>query len=392
MKGMEKSYGNPGHIRALMAGKICRTQETQGLQTIQETYEVTLMQSAQEYRRYRLVRLFLSALLLSLLLSGIRNYAFAEDTESGHGYSPWRSSESVKGSKTKVKKTAPSYTLSSLNKQGKKCYKALLKKNRKSKKKVKVSLSKKISMTVSKSTFKSGSFWNSSKILSLDDSVCIASTAVLDDNPELYWINCYSWSYYYYYRINKKSVSIKIVSVTFKPVPFYSRAKNEFSAVKKTAKQVAANIKSTRPDQSRYTTARMIYEYLCGTASYGFIGGMEYSPASILLDKYAHTGVCNGYALAFKMICTECKIPCRYVGSEFYEHAWNIVQSDDGLWYGVDATWGDNVGSVDYRWFMFGQDEVDSGEHPGRAIRQRGDFTFEFALPALAPTGLLYAA
>lgn len=49
--------------------------------------------------------------------------------------------------------------------------------------------------------------------------------------------------------------------------------------------------------------------------------------------------VCQGYSYAFKMICDELGIPCT-VGSGD-GHMWNYVQTEDGNWYAIDATWND---------------------------------------------------
>ena len=53
-----------------------------------------------------------------------------------------------------------------------------------------------------------------------------------------------------------------------------------------------------------------------------------------------HNVVCQGYALAFKVLMDRAGIPCCYVKSDAMNHAWNIVQLD-GNWYHVDVTWDD---------------------------------------------------
>ncbi len=344
-----------------------------------------------------ITRIFLIMFVLMLLTTGLGEDAFAREAESGYAYSPWKSTADVSiGKKNKKSNNVYGYTLSSLNKQGRKYYKALLKKGKKSAKKVKMKLGKKCKIKVSRADYTSGICWYDQRITTMDLVCFQAGCAVASDNPDLYWVDHYEWSYLYYYKKSKSSVSIQIVGVVFRPRQYYAGAKNELNQVKSVVNNVAANIMATRPDASRYTTARMIYEYLASVASYGNASGTEYSPAGALLGKYSNIAVCNGYALAFKMLCDACNIPCRYVGSEYYEHAWNMVQLEDGAWYGVDVTWGDNgsLADISYRWFMYGQNEVNSGAHAGREIHaysdNRGMTCIEFALPALAPTTLLY--
>ncbi len=350
-------------------------------------------------RIIQMAEVFLFTIMITLSLAGFCENAFAREEESGYAMSPWRSTSDFDvGDKSYRSDPASAYTLSGLNNQGKKFYQTLLKKGKKSTKKVKIKLNKKVKLKVSRASYKSGGCWYSNKIKAIDKICARAAWAVTADQPDLYWIDSYDWSYLYYYKKSKSTVSIKIVTIVFKPVPYYVRAKKEMKQVKSVVKAVSASIMQNRSDASRYTTARLIYEYLASTASYGFATGSEHSPAGILLDKYGHVGVCDGYAQAFKMICDACGIPCKLVSSEYYRHAWNMVQLENGVWYGVDVTWGDDgaLSDISYRWFMYGQNEVTSGAHPGREIHsytdKSGETFIEFQLPALAETTLAYAA
>ena len=68
-----------------------------------------------------------------------------------------------------------------------------------------------------------------------------------------------------------------------------------------------------------------------------------------------HNVVCQGYALAFKVLMDRAGIPCCYVKSDAMNHAWNMVQLD-GNWYHVDVTWDDSLYS-------------DIRDYAGRALR-----------------------
>ena len=61
-----------------------------------------------------------------------------------------------------------------------------------------------------------------------------------------------------------------------------------------------------------------------------------------------------------------------------------------GKWYGVDVTWGDEGTTVDYRWFMYGRDEVTSGAHPEYPVYDNGGVLYQFEVPRMEPTGIEY--
>ena len=68
-----------------------------------------------------------------------------------------------------------------------------------------------------------------------------------------------------------------------------------------------------------------------------------YSAYGALVDEDA---VCQGYALAYKLILNEVGIPCVTVSSSAMNHMWNLVQLDN-KWYHVDVTWDDPTPNVE---------------------------------------------
>lgn len=52
--------------------------------------------------------------------------------------------------------------------------------------------------------------------------------------------------------------------------------------------------------------------------------------------------VCQGYALAYKLLLDRCGVDCKVVSSDRMNHVWNLVEIDRN-WYHVDATWDDPV-------------------------------------------------
>lgn len=83
--------------------------------------------------------------------------------------------------------------------------------------------------------------------------------------------------------------------------------------------------------------------------------------------------VCQGYGLLYKDLLNSLNVGCYLVGAELINHAWNVVQTEDGGWYNVDVTWddpgmADNIGDItgdkDYMgycrhdYFMKTEDEI----------------------------------
>lgn len=66
-----------------------------------------------------------------------------------------------------------------------------------------------------------------------------------------------------------------------------------------------------------------------------------HSAYSAIIPGDAYEPVCEGYAMAFKILCEELGVNCICVnGSTDFAsyHCWNYVQVEDGSWYLVDAT------------------------------------------------------
>lgn len=84
--------------------------------------------------------------------------------------------------------------------------------------------------------------------------------------------------------------------------------------------------------------------YIAHDGPYTTAGGVTYGENDNVYTSYGvfvdGNAVCQGYALAFKVLMDRAGIPCCYVSN--LSHAWNMVKLD-GNWYHVDATWDDPV-------------------------------------------------
>lgn len=92
-----------------------------------------------------------------------------------------------------------------------------------------------------------------------------------------------------------------------------------------------------------------------------------YTSYGVFVDGNA---VCQGYALAFKVLMDRANVPCSYVDGE--GHAWDIVQLD-GIWYYVDSTWDDpvNIGTTGDFAGMVERDDFLKGEAAFQTSHQK---------------------
>lgn len=120
-----------------------------------------------------------------------------------------------------------------------------------------------------------------------------------------------------------------------------------------------------------WLVANCQYDPYVGTGENQYIAsdGTVYSEEPAVYTSYGafvnRNVVCQGYALAFKVLMDRAGIPCCYVRSDAMHHAWNMVQLD-GNWYHVDVTWDDPTyegtkdwaGSVERRNLLCSDDEI----------------------------------
>ena len=76
--------------------------------------------------------------------------------------------------------------------------------------------------------------------------------------------------------------------------------------------------------------------------------------------------VCQGYALAYKLLLNQAGIECVTVSSTEMKHMWNAVELD-GQWYYVDATWDDPTpdqeGRCRHTYFLLSENTIRDEDH-----------------------------
>lgn len=91
------------------------------------------------------------------------------------------------------------------------------------------------------------------------------------------------------------------------------------------------------PGMSDYQKALVLHNWVIRNADYDETY-TYYDADGVLLYG---TGVCQSYALAYRLLMNEVGIPnCLEYGTD---HVWNMIQLGDG-WYHVDLTWDDPIG------------------------------------------------
>gem|GEM_PF-2741212 len=156
--------------------------------------------------------------------------------------------------------------------------------------------------------------------------------------------------------------------ISMKVFPMFSHSYHEYEELLEASKRIAMEEELESKDvQSRL---RWIYKFVIDRGKYAHqIDRKEdFSPISILLDKDGYDdAVCQGYALAFKLLCDASQIENRIVTGKLYDidHMWNQVKID-GEWLNYDTTSDDlilemevdsNFSSND--WYYFGKTDVE---------------------------------
>ena len=122
------------------------------------------------------------------------------------------------------------------------------------------------------------------------------------------------------------------------------------------------------PDMDPFQKALAINNYLCMTMTYD-----DSLTHCSTYDALAYgTGVCQGYANAFKKLMCAAGVPTDYVsgyawtGEDWGRHGWNRSLIN-GVYYYTDVTWNDCLEENDY--FMISEQQM-TNDHDMRAINR----------------------
>ncbi len=181
---------------------------------------------------------------------------------------------------------------------------------------------------------------------------------VINDNPKLFYINPFKYSYYKY-STNKIEVE---------PIYLYNMEKVEDIRLKinSVLKSFKENIKKI---ESKLERERYIHKILMSNINYKYGYDESDIECHTIVGSFVHKqAVCDGISRAFKYLCDIAKINSTVVvGNSWNEyeekqpHAWNIVKIN-GNWYHIDVTWDLNLSQrfkyVRYDYFNLTEEET----------------------------------
>ncbi len=189
------------------------------------------------------------------------------------------------------------------------------------------------------------------------DSIYDVMFALISDNPELFWIDNFSYSF------AQASQYVNTVNVTV--LPEYAVGKARLTCKQQLQKELLSyttvidTLKASNCSQVDLELA--IHNKLIANADYAYNSGTTtgssetwaHTIAGIFINKKA---VCEGYSKAFQLLANYAGLNAIYVvGDAGGDHAWNYIELD-GKWYALDVTWDDQPslnGGVNYDYFNF---------------------------------------
>ena len=208
------------------------------------------------------------------------------------------------------------------------------------------------------------------------DQLTRAVDSVLNDHPELFWLDInYGYSYD---PIDGTIKEINFNFLDFADTPEkLQRARADFER--------AADAVVAKAEQYQTLAERelFIHDYICDNTEYDVEAPYNQSAYSVIV---LHRSVCAGYARSFQYLMQRSGFTCYYVTGRTeitsgrviegnYEegaHSWNMVLLD-GKYYNIDCLWDDTAsetyGSPIYPFFNLPDEEMLHHERIQMAVR-----------------------
>lgn len=172
------------------------------------------------------------------------------------------------------------------------------------------------------------------------DEVHLIVQSILYDYPEYFWFHgAYETSYY-------DNDTYLECTINFR----YEISAQEYAGYEAYVEAAAQPILEQLEGKSDYEKVKGVYEYLIDNTVYD----LRYTGSTIYEMFHDRRGVCEGYARASQYLLTKLGVETLFCSgiageielpkSSWESHAWNIVKID-GIYYGLDTTWGDPVHS-----------------------------------------------
>ncbi|MBO5943928.1 MAG: hypothetical protein J6Q50_01365 [Clostridia bacterium] len=199
-------------------------------------------------------------------------------------------------------------------------------------------------------------------------------TALMDDHPEMFWINSFSYGIanYELYTTDDESVLLIVVTAISVAIKINTAVYANATSVENYYNQLIDAVNKFEVHGiTRYEKLKSIHDTIVRQVQYdpnynnSSKNPTDHEPVSVFTEPFLT--VCEGYAEAFKLLCDREGIPCVVVVgiAGGGGHAWNYVKMEDNKWYAVDMTWDDplnnDVSTVYYNYFLVGSETVVGG-------------------------------
>ena len=171
--------------------------------------------------------------------------------------------------------------------------------------------------------------------------------AVLDDHPEIFWLN---GAYYAEWKTVGRLANVELEMGVYEYLAYKSSLQKYVNSVNSKANAVVAEASKLGTD---YEKVLFVHDWLVQNNQYAYDWLEETEKTNhdakyeIIRSAYSALvegkTVCAGYAKAFKLILDRLGINNIYVtGDAGGPHAWSSVELD-GEWYIFDVTWDDPI-------------------------------------------------
>lgn len=173
-----------------------------------------------------------------------------------------------------------------------------------------------------------------------DDQAVSVWKTYTDDNPLYYWMS--------------KTLQVRGENIVLFVEPEYANGSDRIAYNEKLY-SIINEYEDMAQNESAYTVALAYHDAIINKIDYAYKNGnapedaaWAHNVTGVLEGKGA---VCEGYARTFQLLLNARGIDNIFVDgtSRNQNHAWNLVQLDDGEWYWYDLTWDDTPG---YYWGM----------------------------------------
>lgn len=173
-----------------------------------------------------------------------------------------------------------------------------------------------------------------------DDQAVSVWKTYTDDNPLYYWMS--------------KTLQVRGENIVLFVEPEYANGSDRIAYNEKLY-SIINEYEDMAQNESAYTVALAYHDAIINKIDYAYKNGnvpedaaWAHNVTGVLEGKGA---VCEGYARTFQLLLNTRGIDNIFVDgtSRNQNHAWNLVQLDDGEWYWYDLTWDDTPG---YYWGM----------------------------------------